>query len=84
MADNWDTYAARMDGRTITLEGIECKVEIPQSRYRSGYGTVVNAHPTARGKRTAAYRAKRAEYRDDWSFCFDGELPPAFNRLLDS
>lgn len=63
--DFWAEY----DGRKVTIDGIERVLRVTSYVAKYPYERlVVNVHavPTKRGRNTSAYRAVRADLRDDW------------------
>jgi len=58
-----DVYSA-IHGKTVTIDGIQCTIEIERSRF----DTRIMCKVTPRGRRTEAYRDKKRQYKDDWDF----------------
>jgi hypothetical protein len=51
-----------LDGKAWKLDGIDGVIRVEG---KSPYTRVMH-YPSAKGRRTGAYQAKRREYRDDW------------------
>lgn len=70
-AMSYDQILEAIHGRTFTdRDGIQCKVEVTHTNAIYPYPhtiTRIHACPTAKGKRTTAYREIRSKLRDDWS-----------------
>lgn len=68
---NYDDFLAALDGKTCTLDGVHGHIRVERRKRGSYYGGGVETHithePSARGKRSEAYRKLRREMGDDWS-----------------
>lgn len=61
---SWDEALDVIDGKRHTLDGIEGVIRVDRSRQ---FDTRVDHHPTAKGKKTAAYLKIKRQLGDDWS-----------------
>ena len=77
----WQHWAEKLDGRTYTTDdGVEVVLRV-QTDAR-GYTSIVEGNPTKHGRSTPYYQARRREYHDDWSYCWQGELPESLCTLV--
>ena len=71
--DSYKTLAA-INGMIYTHKGIQGRIEIDCV----GGMTRVNHVPTAKGRKTDAYRETRRDLGDDWVTCWEGDAPLKF------
>lgn len=68
---NYDDFLAAINGKSCTLHGVHGHIKVERrkrgSYYGGGYETKIYHEPSARGKRSEAYRKLRHEMGDDWS-----------------
>jgi len=61
---SWDEACDAVDGKTVTVDGIEGKIKIDHRPNDLRFLVI----PTARGRQTEAYKKDRRYLHDDWDF----------------
>ena len=79
---SWQHYAEQLNGKTYTTDdGVEVQLIIATG-CDGTYSSTINGNPTKKGKRSTYYQEKKRAYRDDWGYCWQGEVPESLSKLV--